>query len=480
MSAIGGAKAWLVLSAVAALVAIALVPTVAGTASASPAPAATADPSNQWAYGGVGYSNNTLVVGSATLTWNATFGWAVIFTKTSTGPNTTELEEQRTVGINVMATYSGPYGSAMYTYHGQEVDVAFANLTNASTVYINGGTTAVPALGLLNDTTFVSGKIAEAISLTHDGVTKTASLNVMATADIAATFTPALGLIPLNLTGVNEWNSTATITPVGTWNITWAWANNGFGNSTGSGSGGANGTAGVAGTVDLTGYNSYREFPVPSFPDHTVRTSIILVVEGPRGNFAVYDGFILQPWAFQLFGAGVGHGYDADAYGSAEISAQALYVSSSPSGPQVTAGATTFGATDAGVSALAATTQVGPSPAASSSPGTTVEGAPMSVAQAQGLSNQLTGGGSAAASGPLSLGLIVVVAGLGVVAVVGSIAVIEWRSYARRRARKGLVGGYAESWTNGVPPAASGPTPPSGTVGSTGGPSAPEMPPRQP
>jgi hypothetical protein len=480
MSAIGGAKGWLVLSAVAALVAIALVPTVAGTASASPAPAATVDPSNQWAYGGVGYSNNTIEAGSATLTWNASFGWVVIFTKTSTGPNTTEIEEQRTVGIDLTATYSGPYGSAMYSYHGQEVDVAFANLTNASSVYINGGTTQVPALGLINDSTFVSGKIAESISLTHLGVTKSASLNVMGTAHVAATFTPALGLIPLNLTGVNEWNSSATITPVGVWNITWAWANNGFGNTTGSGSGSANGTAGVTGTVYLTGYDAVRTFPVPVFPDHMVRTSIILVVEGPRGNFAVYDGFILQPWAFSLFGAGVGHGYDADAYGSAEISAQALYVSSGPGGPQVTAGATTFGASTAGVSDLAATTtQAGPSPAAAASPGTTVQGAPMSVAQAQGLSNQLTGG-NAAASGPLSLGLIVVVAGLAVVAVVGSVAVIEWRSYARRRARKGLVGGYAESWSNGVPPAAAGPAPPTGTVGAPSGPSVPEMPPRQP
>ena len=477
MSAIGGAKGWLAASAVAALVAFALVPSVAGAASASPALLVTANGPDQWAYGGMGYSNGSFSVGDSNLSWNASFGWTVVFTETNTSATTVELEEQRTVGIDVSATYKGPAMSAAYQYHGQEVDTAFANLTNRSTVYENG--VAVPALGLINDATFISGAITESISVTHAGATRTASLNVSGNAHVSAAFSPALGLIPLNLSGATMWNSSAYVTPTGAWSLSWAWSNDGFGNSTGAGSGSANGTAGVAGSVELKGFQA-TQYAVPLFSDHKQRTSVILLVEGPLGNYyVVYDGFVLTPPLFDLFGGGA-HGYDSQSLGSASISGQAMFVSSSARGPQITAGATTFGAADtAATGLLTADPSSGPEPAASTSPGTTVEGSPMSVSQAQAEAKCLTAGCSGGTSAPMSLGLIVVVAGLAVVAVVGSVAVIEWRSYARRRARKGLVGGYAESWPSGVPPTAAGPAPPAAMSGPASGPSAPEMPPRQ-
>ena len=78
----------------------------------------------------------------------------------------------------------------------------------------------------------------------------------------------------------------------------------------------------------------------------------------------------------------------------------------------------------------------------------------MSVAQANAEANCLTNGcGGAAATGP-SGALLVALVGVAVAVVVGTIGVIEWRSYARRQSQKGLVGGYGESWPNGVPPAA--------------------------
>ncbi len=469
MSANGGTKGWLVVSAVAALVAFALVPAVAGATSASPAPAATDLPSDQWAYGGMGYSNSTIVIGTSSLTWNASFGWTVVFTATSTGANTTQLEEQRTVGIDLTAAYSGPKLSATYSYHGQEVDVAFANVTNASTVYENG--VAVPALGLVNDSSSITGSIAESLSVTHASVTHSATFDVTGTASLTEQFTPALGLIPLNLSTGNAWNSTATIAPAGAWNISWSWANNGIGNSTGSGSGSANGTAGVAGTVSLTGY--LARTPAPLLPDHQPRTAIVLVVEGPLGNYWLYDGYVIAPSAFPLFGTAA-HAYDADAYGSASIQSETLDVTPSARGPEITAGAVTFGATDAETSVLAGSPMEISSSAAPSAPGTTVQGAPMSVPAAQAEANCLTNGCGASSGSPLGLGLVLVIAAIAVVvvaAVVGTIAVAGRRSSA--------AGMPPSRSASGVPPGVAGPTSPTAPNGAPGGPTAPESPARQ-
>jgi hypothetical protein len=473
MAKLGGTKGWLVLTGVAVLMALAVVPAFAGAASASPAPLTAAEtPSNQWAYGGVGWSNNTLIIGTETVTWNASFGWTVIFTETSTSANTVQIEEQRTVGIDLTATYSNPVTTATYTFHGQEADVAFANLTNDSTVYVGG--LPVPALGIDNDSTHTAASIAEAITVTHNGTTKSASLDVTGTAHTSAQFAPSFGLVPLNLSGVLMWNSTSTITPEASWNITYAWANNGFNGQTGSGTQYDNGTLSTPGTVNLTGYDVTKTYGIPAFTDHVPRHAIILIVQGPLGN---YDAFVFVPRGFDLFGGGV-HPYDSVALGSASISAETLYVSSGAHGLAVTAGSTTFGASTASVNSVGAVAG-GSTPSAVGSPGSTVVGAPMTVSQAQAENNCLTGGCSAATSSTLGTVGIALIAGLAVVAVVGTVSVVEWRSYARRRSQKGLVGGYGESWPGGVPPAGSAPAPSSPMAPSGSGPTAPEDPTRR-
>ena len=473
MAKLGGTKGWLVLTSVAVLMTLAVVPALAGAANASPARISAGDAqSNQWAYGGVGWSNSTLIVGSDKLTWNASFGWTVVFTATNTSANTVQIEEQRTVGVDLTATYSSPTELATYSFVAHEVDVAFANLTNASTVYENGA--PVPALGLDNDSTAIAGSIAEAISVTEHGVTKSASLDVTGVAHSSAQFTPALGLVPLNLSGATEWNSTSFVHPAGSWNITYVWANNGFNGHNGSGTLYANGTAGAAGNVSLTGFDVTKTTGIPHFQDHTPRQAIILVIEGPLGN---YDLFVLVPHDFDLFGGGA-HPYDSESLGGATISAETLYMSAGARGPQVTAASTTFGSSTQAVSTLGTPT-TGNAPAATGAPGTTVNGGPMSVSQAQAEANCLTGGCAASSAAAIGTGALLVVAALAVIAVVGTVAVIEWRSYARRRSRTGLVGGYGESWPNGVPPAAAGLNPQAPSSPSGSGPSAPEEPSRR-
>lgn len=473
MAKLGGTKGWLVLSSVAVLMTLAVVPALAGAASASPAPVGTANsPSNQWAYGGMGWSNNTLVIGNERLTWNASFGWTVIFTSTNTSATTVQIEEQRTLGIDLTATFSSPAVHAQYSLSGHEVDVSFANLTDAATVYVGGS--PVAALGINNDSTSIAGAIAESISVTKNGTTQSANLDITGSAHTSAQFTPALGLIPLNLSGVTMWNSTSTINPEGSWNITWTWANNGFDGRTGSGTQYANGTVSAPGPVQLTGFDVTKTYGVPVFEDHLPRHAIVLIVQGPLGN---YDAFVLVPRDFDLFGT-ENHPYAASSLGSASISAETLFVSDGARGPAVTAGATTFGADTTTIGAVGSGS-TGTAPAAASSPGTTVTGGPMSVAQAQAENNQLTGGPAAATSSILGAGALVVVAAIAVVALVGTGVVVEWRSYARRRSETKLVGGYGESWPGGVPPAASAPQPPAPTGIPASGPTAPEDPPRR-
>lgn len=473
MEKLGGSKSWVAAAGVALLMAFVVVPALSGAASAvTPSSGVPAATDTQWAYGGEGWSNGTLTLGNSTITWDAMFGWTVVFTATpSDAPNVTTLEEQRTVGVTIGASLTNPVRTVNYHYHAQEVDTAFANLTNASVVYVNG--MAVPALGILNASASVQGLIDQSVSETvHAAVsdpTRSASLSVTASADSSVSFTPSLGLIPLNLTGVSEWNSSAAANPAASWQIAWTWNDQAFNGTTASGSGSSSGGLSASGQVNLTGQKVPVDHP---FSDHQARVGVVLVLQGP---FDAYDGFILIPHAFDLFG-GAAHGYDAVSLGSAAISAETLYLSSGPRGLELTAADQTFGSDDASVNAFASTYS-GPA-AGASSPGATVEGQPMSVSQAQAEAYGLThpeSSVSSAGNGALLAALLI-----GAIAVVlGTVGVIEWRSYARRKSQKQLVGGYGEGWTNGVPPAHALPPSVTGPTGPNQGPAPADDPNRR-
>jgi len=469
MAKIGGTKGWVAAAGVALLLAFVAVPALSGAANAAPVTSAvTADSSTQWAYGGQGWSNNTLQYGNGvTVTWDAMFGWSVVFTVTPTTPGTWELEEQRAVGMTISATYSGPVVKATYNYHGDESDVAFANLTNLSSVYVNGA--PVPALGIDNASVAFSAAISQAATKTVSGVTSSASLDVTGVGQAATSFSPSLGLIPLDLSGVNQWNSTATGSPSASWTVSYTYTE--FNGTSGSGTkvGSLSGT----GPVNLTGYKV--QLNPPAWRDGKPRTAIVLIVQGV---FDTYDGFIFVPHAFDVFGTAA-HAYDSDALGSAGISAETLFVSPGPGGPSVTAATQTFGSDDQSVNALATPSGQSNPAASPSSPGATVVGQPESVAAANAEANCLTNGcgGAAAASGMLGGGLLIALVGVAVALVVGTVGVIEWRSYARRQSQKGLVGGYGERWPNGVPPAGARSPP---TMGSADGKIPSDEPHRQP
>jgi hypothetical protein len=463
----GRTMGWLAVAGIAVLLAVAVAPAAMGTANAaSPAPTTA---SSQWAYGGQSNATGTYTSNGNSITWSASLGWTVIFTATNTSNTTVELEEQRTVGIDFTTTFSSPTVTATYTYHGTESDVAFVNLTDAATVYANGS--AVPAIGIVNEAISVQAAVDQSIHASVAGHSKSGWLNVSGTAQGSVAFTPSLGIVPLNLSGIQTWNSSATASPAVSWNIDYVWNDQGWNGTTRSGNGTVAGNWTGMGPVNLTGF---KVTAAHGFLDHKPRTAIVLIVQGPVD---AYDGYLLVPHNFDLFG-GASHGYDAYSLGSASVASgqgETLYVSNSPRGPMTSDADTSFGGTPSADSALGQPMS-GSAPAASSpGPNAAVQGQPMTVPAAQAESVCLTTGcsGTTAASTGSLLGIALIA--LAVIAVVGTVGVVEWRAYARRRSQKGLVGGYGERWTDGVPPAASQ-IPPASTHQATG-PEGPKTPP---
>lgn len=444
MANLGGKSAWIA-AGVVILLALAVVPTIAGAASpsarsvvAATSPTSTCSTSShggppptdtQWAYGGQGWSNWSFSFNNVTITYNSSFGWTVVFTVLSNATTgITMLEEQRTLGINVWSNVTKPNLTVSYLYHAQEIDGAFANVTNHSTVYVNDQ--PVAALGILNASVAACSEINQALVVANQTVTRTASLNVTGVAEASVAFSPSLGLVPLNLTGVYMWNSSATATSAASWNISYAYTKLDGASGSGSKVGSFSGTA----EVYLIGYRCSAHH---GFSDHKSRLGAIVTLQGP---FNSYDGFILLPRGFDFFGT-ASHAYDPYGFGTAGISSESLYLSSGRGGLMITAADQSFGAVNSGVNGFAGPNFDLASPASPSSPAATVYGQPMTVSQAKAVDQGLTGtpvlsthtpsrGTSGFASGA---SLVVVLVAVVVAVVVGTVVAVEWVSFRRSR-----------------------------------------------
>ncbi|MFY9717949.1 MAG: hypothetical protein WAK40_08500 [Thermoplasmata archaeon] len=469
MSGKAGTKRGLAATGAAFMVVIGLLVAFGATASAAPV---HADGSAKvaWAYGGTGSSNGSITIGALTASWSAAINAVVILTATPTVANTTELEEQRTIGVTLQVSWSAPNGTLTYNYHATEADTAFANITNDSTVYAGGF--AVPALGLDNSSFHGSASLAESLVAKTPGKTASAYLNASGTANAAVDFTPALGLIPLHLAGVTDWNSTADVTSAANWNFSYSYAFHGWNNTTGAGGKARNGSLNASGPVSLNG--QIVILGLPHFRDHVVRIGILLTVSGPAN---LYEGFLLVPRGFDPFG-GARHIYSSDSMSNVTISGDLLFVN--PGRVAVTslsASEVTIGGAKGAQPMLASAGPVVSIPA-STGVGTSVVEQPESVSAAQSQAHCIQAGCPGA--GPWFSGLVAAaVIGALIATVVGTVGVVEWRSYARRKNQaRQLVGGYSEGLSSGFPPASAlPPTPPARTGPS--GPSTVEGPGRQ-
>lgn len=457
MHKLGGTKSWVVTVGVTLLLAFLVVPALSGAASATSATNRTPSVAPlPWAYCGNGTWSHTETIGNASLAWNAVFAWCTIFHQPAvTAPGVWMLEVNRTLGMNISASLSTPTRTLEYHFAALEVDAAFANVTNGSTVYAAGQ--PVAALGLLNASAFDNSSLAQSFRDTEGGATASASLSVNGTANASVSFSPSLGLIPLNLTGVTLWNSTATATASAAWQVDWAWSHTPFNGTEASGSSSRSGNLSGTFTVNLAGHTVPRS-PHP-FVDGKARIGAVLGIQGP---FDLRDGFVLVPHAFDLFG-GAAQGYETNSMGSATVaSGETLYFSPGPHGPVLSAAASSFGADDSTLNG-GGMDATGLSPSvAGMNPGGTVVAQPVSVAQAQAESAQILGQGTSGTVAHAIVGVFLVglVAAAVVVAILG---VIAWRSRASRRASERWVSGYPGYGSNGVPPAVMAPpSPPPG------------------
>ena len=458
---------WLVGGATLVMLGALLVSMVGGVGAAPVAPAATS--STAWAYGGSNTtSSGTVTVGNLTVSWSTSISVVEIFNATPTGPSTTELSLQRTVSVSVSVSAHLTNGSsASIDFSALEVDNAYANVTNASTVYV--GASPVPALGLDNSSLNAHASVAES-AVVHVGPRSAFGyFNASGALASSVQFAPSFGLVPLNLTGVTAWNSTTVASPHAAWNFSYDYNFNSWNGTTASGHGAANGSWATTAVLALTG--EVVTAGIPHFSDHHARSAIVLLISGGAD---LYDGFVVVPVGFDLFGSGsVALGAHAGGLGAATISSDELFLDHG----QVRADSFTAAQVTVGTSGTVGlvTGVAGAHPSAGTAAGTVTE-QPESVSAAQQQAHCLQFGCSAA---PWFSGMVAfAVIGALIAAVVGTVGVIEWKSYARRKnSSNQLVGGYAAGLTNGVPPAAV--NPPAVVPPAVNGPETPTGPGRQ-
>jgi hypothetical protein len=444
-----------------------VLPGLAATAQGSAVPppgvtsatlATSASATQQWAYGGAKWVNVSVQLGNASYSSHAFFGWQVVFTATNTSNGTVALEAQRTMAASLFANYcapncSSPSTSGNLSIRGQETDTGFANLTTLAQVDENG--TATPAVGIDNASSSGAAKLNESYTLTVGGRSANGHLTVSGNSHGAVAFTPSLGLVPWNAAPNVTWNSSAAYVASGSWALAYQYGGTGLLGGTVSGSGNPSGNVTGSGTVDLIGADLGT---VTLANGHTVPVIAI----GITGPFDDVDGFLLVPHGFEIFGAGH-HDWDAHAFGAEAVSTSRLDIVLDATGHrfQVVSSATSFAGSDTSLGQGTTVAAIAPSATAPNSTAL-VQGQPETVAQAQHASVCLTTDCSATTSAAGSI-LPFLLVGLVAVALVGTIGVVEYRAWSRRKSGGGrLVGGYSQQVPTGaaLPPPPQGPAPP--------------------
>jgi hypothetical protein len=422
-------------SALAALaLALLFVPGFVGaTPVAAGAPVTTGNVT-QWAYGVQENVSFSVITNGTSYMVDATFAYAVIFTQTNTTNTTFSLEVQRTLGFTYDANYTNTVlgNSAKVTGTGFESDTGFANFTDNGTVYENG--TPVPAVALVNTAHTATQSLVEAATATIAGRTASASFNASLASSGHATYSPALGIVPVNVSTGQSWNSSSWVDHVGwakgsaVWNVT------GFRGTTDTGSVSLSANTSVSGTESVWG----TDLGIVSLRNGLTGSAIQLTTAGP---LHARDGVIWTASGEDLFEvdhpnmpavtpcvvAIATERFDWTPHFRAHFGVQAATVGFNPA-PDVNpmAGASVSGTTSGGIGYQAAPSN-----------GQELQAQPESVAQAQAESNCLDAGhgvcATSAGSGGIlgaSGGLVLVVgvaAAVAVAAIVGAVLVTRRR-----------------------------------------------------
>lgn len=293
-----------------------------GAAPTTPAVAAPAAGSSVtlWAYGAEENISFSVVTNHTTYSVVGWTGYHVILTQTNTSNSTYMLELNRTFGVQLNTTYCSPScgTSAKVSFYDRvkawETDIGFANFTRAGTVYENGS--PVAALALQNASERSAANVTEAagfavsIGLAHFSGSMLLFVALATQASVA--FTPALGLIPNNVTAGTSWNSTSQYTvqgsALGHLSATRTFTGRNGTSFTQNSSASLHPSVNSSGTVSLNG----RDFGTITLKNGVSTPVIGLSVLGP---FEPREGLIFLPSGADLFGQG-DQMYSADAGGT--------------------------------------------------------------------------------------------------------------------------------------------------------------------
>jgi len=443
------------------------------------APLAPAASVGEWSYG---YIKN-FSVGPTTFSsgWTyegeAILGYTVMVYDNNTSATTYEFTIFRTMGVAFTVrfcypTCSDPARWANETYRAWESTTSFTNITNASSVQL-AGSGPVPAVGVTNSTVFLRANLTEESDVYLPALDPLGPHTHYLSAEISGhstvSFSPALGLFPIDLSSGDSWTSMSNFTAAGAAGYSYYYAahaplkNVVLGPVTGSESIASNGAVSLTGSYDASNNFAFGGVNYPA---------INLTLTGP---FSVREGVIFVPTDADLFGpASQPWGANVNGTATAQLSTLDLKVGSHghfdivasswhfDSSTADAAASSTVGASSGLVPAATATTPV---------KSITVQGQPESgnvPAQTQQCLQSGTGCPvpSLGPGTPRSLLGAVVVAG--VVATIG--LVLALAVVTRRRKIPPPV------YPNAVlyPPGASSPSAPAGAPATPGGPGSPE------
>jgi hypothetical protein len=400
--------------------------------------ATSSSPQTIWAYGAV---KTVDFQGTSQGGWqysgNATYGFSVILNQTNTSATSFELSANRTMGALFQVHYcypncQSPHYFGNLTDHLYETIAASSNLTNAGLVYEGG--VPVSAIALNNSQSHLRANVTESSSSylptalgLGPAVSRSNYLGANVVASSAVDLTPGLGILPVDLSAAQSWNSSAQFNAHAAASFDYYYR---FAGPHASGAiGPLHGNLSVpsSGTVSL--YGSYSPANTITLGGVTY-PEVALKLVGP---FAVREGFLLLPATTDLFG-GSGQPWGTQQNGSATASMSYLDARASEGG-HLGIGASEWGfdsstlnpasVASGGSSPALLSTYAGPAP--DSAPATTLQGMPETVSSATAQQSCLvTGGGCPSANGPTASGLrgLVGLLAVGVVLVVVVLAVV--------------------------------------------------------
>jgi len=287
--------------------------------AAAPAPSAltpASGNSTQWAFGGsaslsFSCSGSTCTGGSSSApsgiseSFQYYIEWVVIYTETNVSSTQTMVEAQEALNASasVSATACLPSSSSSgcsstsfsLSLSGRESAIGFTNLTTGSVTLSSPTSGSTPAWAVTNaqsnETFNFSGAFNAHNSTTSAGIT----FDVGANEGAAVSFSPSLGIVPLDPSPGETWNSSAPYTAHGSYTTGYTFAYNEPGNSS-TVSNWTHGNVGSSGTltVDGTDLGAYTLTDNYTQPPSSVTAQSILLNFG-SGDWSATDGWLMVP-----------------------------------------------------------------------------------------------------------------------------------------------------------------------------------------